>query len=99
LAKYKEGENKNLGFWFILAKFYYERGFASNQMGLIYDALSDLRKAFYYAEKAGSVSDELLSELGKIEWKCGSITRAVELLERAAGYGASNNVLTLIVFA
>ncbi|MDP3286525.1 MAG: hypothetical protein Q8M56_19005, partial [Desulfobacterales bacterium] len=78
----------------ISANFYYERGSASEQMGLIYDALSDLRKAFSHAEKTGSVSDRLLHQLGKAEMKCGSITRAIELLERTAGYGSANNVLT-----
>jgi CHAT domain-containing protein len=79
----------------ILAKFYYERGRATNEIGQIYTALSDLRKAFYHAEKAGTVSDELLSRLGQSEWKCGSIVRAIELLKRSANYGWSNTVLSL----
>jgi hypothetical protein len=40
-----------------LANFYYERGCAFEQIGLLYDALSDLRKAFYHAEQAGSVNN------------------------------------------
>jgi hypothetical protein len=39
----------------ILARFYYERGLAFDQMGFSYDAMSDLRKAVFHAEKIWNV--------------------------------------------
>ena len=80
----------------ILARFYYERGFAAFGSGLLCEALPDLRKAFFHAEKTGYVRDQLLATLGNVERFCGSVTRGIELLERAAknGHIGSANVLT-----
>lgn len=84
-----------------LTTFYSERGFAAIETGLQCEALADLRKAIYHAEKTGSVSDRLLFRLGKVERECGSITRSIELLERAAkrGHLSSASSLTFAYLA
>jgi CHAT domain-containing protein len=79
-----------------LARFYHERGFAAIEAGLQCEALADLRKAFSHAEKASSITNNLLFRLGKVERECGSITHSIELLERAAkkGHRSSASGLT-----
>ena len=85
----------------ILASFYYKKGTAFVELGLLCEAIADLRKAIYHAERTGSVSDWLLFRLGRVERECGSITRSIELLERAAkrGHLASTSGLTFAYLA